>query len=439
MEIFTNREIAVLFWVSVGAVYVLSKPAIRKAVVAVLRALLSRHLTPIYATTAAYIALIVYGLALIGAWDVSHLKTTLIWAFFVAVVEVFRMPTKAGEFIKFRQLFFDQLKVLVVVEYLVGYTAFPLIVELALFPALTALVLKQAVSEGKEDLRPAYNLLTAVLAIIVLVYLWFAFRQIRADWQSFASIATLADFALPLVLTVLFLPYLFCLSLYAIYQTAFSTLKIFITDPDIRRFAHATAITTFGANVELLQRWRRDMVISKPKSKDGVRALTREVLRRRQNENTRRYFAPGEGWDPYVAKAFLSEFGAETDEYHRFAETSDEWCATAVIKEPADRFTANHISYHVEGDEGVAKTLKLDISVFDMEDVDATLKTFLAFANTLTEKAAGVPLSDALIENIVARRDYAEETGDYLATIKTYEYIEAVGGFEIYYALSQCP
>jgi len=435
MELLTNREIAVLFWLAASAAFVFAKESIRKAAVGVLRALFSRHLIPVYATTAVYISLITWFLALVGIWNDSHLKMTLIWAFFVALAEIFRMPTRAGEFIKFRQLFFDQLKVLVIVEYLVDYSSFSLVGELALVPILTFVVLLQSMSEGKEDLRPVYNLSTGILVVALIAYLWAAGREISADFESFASTKTLADFALPPLLTVLFLPYLFGLSLYSIYQTVFSALGVFIKDADIRRFAQSTSIMTFGTNIELLHRWRRDMVISKPKTKDEVRSLTRDVLRRHKNESTRRYYAPGEGWDPYVAKDFLAELGVETDEYHSFSETPNEWFASATIREPGDKYIGNHFSYYVDGEESVANTLKFDVSVFDDQNVDETIKKYLTFANMLAEKALGCPLSVTLIESMKNRRNHTEDLAGHAAIVEIYEYIKSVGGFEIKFTI----
>lgn len=436
MELFTNREIAVFFWSSVGALWVLSQATFRNFFVAFAKHLFSKRLVPVFATTAAYVGLLVYGLSALGMWNWSHLKATLVWAVFVGIVELLRMPTTAGEFVKFRQLFNDQLKVLVIVEFLVGYTSFPLLIEMTLVPALFFLVLLQSVAEGKEELRTPYNVLTAILAFVVIVYLGFAIRRIVVNFSEFASIATFVDFALPGVLTVLFLPYLFLLSLYSIYEVDFSVLRIAIKDDGVRRFAQSTAILTFGANVELLHRWRRDVMMGKPKSKDDVRRITREVLRRRRNENTRRYYAPGEGWDPYIAKEFLAELGVKTDDYHCFHETPNEWFASATIGEPGEGYIGNHFSYYVDGDENVAKVLKFNVSVFDEQNFDETIKKYLAFTNVLTEKALGCPLSIALIESIVKRRNHAEELAGHTVDIDVYEYIKSVGGFEIKLTIS---
>ncbi|PQA87563.1 hypothetical protein [Hyphococcus luteus] len=436
MELFTNREIAVIFWTSAGALWVSSQAAFRSFFIASAKHVFSKRLAPVFATTAAYIGLLVYGLSALGVWNWSHLKATLFWAVFVGIVELFRMPTRAGEFVRFRQLFIDQLKVLVIVEFLVGYTSFPLLIEMMLVPALFFLMLMQSVAEGKEELRTPYNVLTTTLAFVVIVYLGFAVRQVVGNFNEFATIATFVDFALPGVLTILFLPYLFLLSLYSIYESDFSVLRIAIKDDGVRRFAQLTAILTFGANVELLHRWRRDVMIGKPKSKDDVRRITREVLRRRRNENTRRYYAPGEGWDPYVAKGFLAELGVKTDDYHCFHETPNEWCASATIGEPGEGYTGNYFSYYVDGEEYVANVLKFNVSVFDEQDVDETMKKYLAFANMLTEKALGCPLSNALIESIVKRRNHTEELAGHIVAIDVYEYIKSVGGFEVKLTIS---
>ena len=436
MELFANREIAVIFWSSVGALWVLSQAAFRNFFIGFAKHLFSKRLAPVFATTAVYIGLLVYGLWAVGVWNLSHLKATLVWAVFVVIVEVSRMPIKSDEFVKFRQLFVDQIRVLVFVEFLVGYPSFPLLIEFALVPALFFLVLLQSVAEGKDDLRAPYNVLTTILALVVIVYVCFAVLQIVANFSEFATIATFVDFALPGVLTILFLPYLFLLSLYSIYNVVFSVLRIAINDHGVRRFAQSTAILTFGANVELLHRWRRDVMIGKPKSKDDVRRITREVLRQQRNEKTRRYYAPGEGWNPYVAKDFLVVLGVKTDDYHCFHETPNEWFASAKIGEPGEGYIGNHFSYYVDGEENVAKVLKFNVSVFDEQNVDETIKKYLAFANMLTEKALGCPLSNALIESIVKRRNHTEELAGHIVAIDVYEYIKSIGGFEVKLTIS---
>lgn len=137
-ETFNNREIAVATWAAVLFAWAMTQGSIRASLKNVIRAFFHRRIQGVLALMAAYIALLVYGLSEADLWNAGQLKNTIIWAVSVAAVLLFRLPSISEDADYFKQALKDNLKLIVVLEFIVSFYTFSMLTELIIVP-VTAL------------------------------------------------------------------------------------------------------------------------------------------------------------------------------------------------------------------------------------------------------------------------------------------------------------
>ena len=134
LELFNNREIAAGVWLVVVLVIVILVLRPRQFFAELLKGFQSVALLVLVALACAYLTIAVYGLLKIGFWESTLLKGTILWAILSGSVLIFRSLGSSGAEFTFRSLLRDNLKVIVIIEFLVNSYTFSLIAELLLWP-----------------------------------------------------------------------------------------------------------------------------------------------------------------------------------------------------------------------------------------------------------------------------------------------------------------
>jgi hypothetical protein len=232
-----NREIALVAWLLVLVVAVLVYRGTRGSALAVLKTVASpQMLIPLLAIVA-YISLVLAGAYKVGAWDFSLLKTTLFWFFAAALVMFFTANEATRNNGYFRKVVIRNLQLAVVLEFVVNLYVFNLVVELALVPVLAFIAMLGAYAETEPQYKPVRTLTTVVTTGFGLYLLGYAIVQIVRDFEGFATLRNLNDFMLPIILTLVLIPFLYVLALYMAYQLMFTRLRFLIKDRRLARFA----------------------------------------------------------------------------------------------------------------------------------------------------------------------------------------------------------
>lgn len=383
MELST-REIALLIWLCAVALFGFIHPSTRPSVLHLVKVVFQRQVVVVIALLYVYLGFVVWGISLASLWDWGQFKNTLIWSIAVGMASLFRINEIEDEPHFFRKWILDHLKVIAVVEFIITYYTFPLLIEFLLFPILFVIACAIASGERQEKYRRAASFLSGVLAIFGLALIAYAIYMIVIDFQDFASIRTVQDFYTPIVLSFAFVPFIFVIYIYSSYQRVFGVLGISIKDDRLRRYAKFRSALAFGLNVESLRRWQRNIGIHKLSNRDDIRNAIREVKNGRRRERKPNSVPTEQGWNPYVAKDFLAEQGLRIQEYGR---VFDEWFASSVPLKVGGKWAANSLTYYVSGNEFAAERLTLDLAVFNPEISDESDQKFWEIANVLLQKA----------------------------------------------------
>src|SRR5690606_269985 len=117
----------------------------------------------------AYIAILVYALRQAGVWDVNQLKSTIIWSTSVAAVSLLRINQFASDPHYFRTAIKDNLKIVVLVEYLIGFWTLPLWIELLMVPFGAFMGGMLAIAQSEKKYQTVEILLSSVLSLLGMI------------------------------------------------------------------------------------------------------------------------------------------------------------------------------------------------------------------------------------------------------------------------------
>lgn len=230
---FNNREIAIAIWFLVLLLVASFQPTIRysalKVILDVLRAF-SRPKTLIWlGFIILYVSGIVAVLYVANFWDTSLLKDTIFWFCFTGVVLAFRYYTSTSQESVFTRIVVDNIKIIIIIQFLINFYTFSLVVELMLMPVIAFLALIALADElpDADGMHSVISMIAVLLQIvIVMVILSFAIFKVASDYETFVSIDIFRKILLASVLSISFSPFIFLSLVIRNYDQLFVRLKM---------------------------------------------------------------------------------------------------------------------------------------------------------------------------------------------------------------------
>lgn len=395
---FNNREIAILLWTAVIISLLVLKADVRKSAAAVVRAFFQRMIVLSLISAAIWTCLIIWVLFQCGLWQWVNFKTTLVWAVSFALVTMFDINRISESDTYFGQTLRDTINATVVVAFIAESYSFSLLIELILFPVLLLVAGMMVVAEGNPKHAQISKLCYAILIISGLTYFGYGLYQAAMNFSDFVTWSNFREFFVPILLSLLFLPFIYAFSVYVTYESNLLRLNWLMKDENLRRYAKYQAIFQFGFSLELLRRWARDITANQPSNKKDVLASIAETKSRRERERNPPQVPQNEGWCPYAAKDFAINIGLPTSDYHP---TSDgQWFASSKLLElESDGIIPNNLAYYIEGNAHAAKRLKINLHI-NNSAVSATSERIFQNACEVLLHAALGGLPDNLHERI---------------------------------------
>ncbi len=200
------------------------------------------------------------------------------------------------------------------------------------------------------------------------------------------------------MLSLVFLPFLFGLSVFMTYERVLLTLRRNSSDEDTFQYARRRAMSSFAWRVRKLHRWAHSTHLQRLTSKDKVDESISAFQSLVAYEANPRDVPPEQGWAPHLAKEFMAEYGLKTGHYNRVYE--DEWSASSTYLDLGDGVFPNRVAYYISGDQFAADCLKLRLTVSEPDEADAATEQFVALSEALLAKAFSAGVSTNLTEVI---------------------------------------
>ncbi|MDP2189161.1 MAG: hypothetical protein Q8J69_10820 [Sphingobacteriaceae bacterium] len=216
----SNRELALLFWFGsvLTAVFIWNKG--RSSIRELLKILLSGIVIKVLAFMILYLFCMVNLIHWLVDLGPQHVKDVLFWMFSVGLVMLFNL-SKYKSLEEFKLLIFDAVRFTILIEFIVSFHSFSLITELMLMPFITILALMQVATETKESTRYFAKGVQNVINYILVAIFVFALYKTIVNYEEVLSFTNLISLLLPSTLTILFLPYVYILTLYMAYEDYF--------------------------------------------------------------------------------------------------------------------------------------------------------------------------------------------------------------------------
>ncbi len=243
MNLFNNREIATAIWVLVIFILILFKRNIRKSLLNVIKAFFKIKILSSIFLMMLYTTGIVIVLYRVNFWNTSLLKDTIVWFCLTGILmSVISVTSKTDQNL-FRKLIIDNIKIVMVIEFIVNTYTFSLAVELVIIPIVTFIVILGVVAETNERFSIVAKLTNGLQIIIGIVILIYAISNVVSDYQNFGSLDTLRKFLLPILLTVLYLPFIYFMLLFSTYELLFMRLNLgYEKSKKLKRYAKSKII-----------------------------------------------------------------------------------------------------------------------------------------------------------------------------------------------------
>jgi hypothetical protein len=412
MDVLNSREWASAFWLAALGFWLLAKRIDLFGMAWTIALLFCRPvIMRSVAFAAAYIVCWVWVLAKLGIWTTANLKTTILWSLTFALVllmDVKRFDEDADRSLK-KQLT-EVFNATVFIQFLAGTYTYPLLVELVIVPVAALAAVAPAVAKGNPELAIVEKFFARVLWLIGFAILANALWQIIAHFNGFATVANAREFALPLILSLLFAPFMFVLNTRAMIDTTLSRLKFTIKDQKLRSYAAYHGVMAFGFKPELMRRWRRDLsaLSDEPQCKQSIqRSIERvKVLYRRELDPPK--VDPDDGWSPYAAIQFLATAAIVCKDWHA-TWSDDDWNSASPYFEIEGEGWKNNLAYYVDGTEFAATRLRLTMHLNSPEDGDAAKaahEKMRACILQLVTMALGPERAIEVMKKLVKRRPY---------------------------------
>jgi hypothetical protein len=250
-----NREIAITAWIAIALCWCLLKPIIREGLVDVIRAATARQIVIIVSLAVAYMAFVTSIFYAIGAWSIGQLNLSLLWLLFAGLPSLANIPKISENPRAWRASVTKNFKLSIFFDFFINFFALPLFAEFLLVPFMAILGGMLVYSEREEKYKSVHKLINGILATTVFGLLAFSTYHAIANFESFATLNTSLALLLPVAYNVMFIPFLWSVTIYSAYEEVFCRLQFVIKDTKLLRYTRRKLIFSFGANVSKLNAW----------------------------------------------------------------------------------------------------------------------------------------------------------------------------------------
>ena len=223
--------------------------------VGVIRAFFVRQILVGVALLVAYIGVVVLLLAQVGVWAPSQLKLTLLWLCTAGFVGLFSAPKVSENPELISKAAKGTFQITIVFEFFVNLYRMPLLAEFVFVPFSVFLGALIAVSEIDEAHRPANKFLTGVAMVVGLALLAYAALKTLDDFSVLANVETARSFVLPIIFSVLLLPFVWAVAVYCAYESVFVRLQFVAKDKSLHPYIKRSLLLKYRGNIRFVRAW----------------------------------------------------------------------------------------------------------------------------------------------------------------------------------------
>jgi hypothetical protein len=279
-DIFTNRELALGFWLIVVIFYIIWKIDMGP-LKSLGKSILNKKILILLISYIIYFLILIFILDYIGFWESRLWKVALIWSIFAGISVSFRAIMKANNISYFVALIKDNVKIFLLIQFTVNLYSFSLLLEIAIVFIIAFLTILKVFLETSKDFQDENskilkNTTNVILGIIGLFLLLNSLINYFEDLENISYIDKIKDLLLPSMLSMMFIPYIYFFVLYSHYEQLFIRLSFKKTINDnIRRYLYLKILLFCNIDIKKINTFIQGSKImtTKVQSKYDVRRL----------------------------------------------------------------------------------------------------------------------------------------------------------------------
>jgi hypothetical protein len=220
----TNREIATLFYICLFLLFILFNKGVRKSLLQALFWMWWFKWPLLLATIFISINIIIVNLLL---WKYDILKEIIVWCFIVPFPLLLWANKIKDDINYFKKILKNSIKLMVIIAFIVNSYTFNIIGEIFLLLFILIFTMTSTYWEAKEEYKQVKVFSDYILMILWIIMLILAFNWFINEPNKILAIKNLYVFFTPVILTILFLPFIYFFSLIMEYEVFLLRVKVF--------------------------------------------------------------------------------------------------------------------------------------------------------------------------------------------------------------------
>lgn len=254
-----GRETAVLVWVLLFVCYGLFQKNFRSSFLAVLKSLFQIKIVVVFIAMFFYVFLILWGLYTIEIWNLYLIKDVVFWLFGSAFILLLNNNKAIQDDNHFKSILKDNIRLVIFLEFILTFYSFGFLVEMIFVPIMFFAVAMGILADIKTEYSQIKKIINSFLSLITVFLIIFFFYKVINNYQDFLSLNNLRSFFIPLILSFLFMPFLYLFALVMSYDDFFCRLKLFLkNDQAIYQYARVQVIKLCLLNLNKLNKFSRE-------------------------------------------------------------------------------------------------------------------------------------------------------------------------------------
>ena len=439
MDIFNNREIAIALWLLAISIYIFSSSKmaeVRGSFRNLLSSFFAKQIMTVLGLMIIYMAIVVYALAEVDLWNVEQLKNTVFWCASVGFMSLFKLESIRKDKSFFKHSVIDNLKLLAILQFIVGVYTFSLWLEILLAPVLAFFGGMLAITGTDKKHFQVKAMLEHSLSLFGFILIAYTLYMLVNNFGVFGKEKTVYDFFVPPLLTLFYLPFVFVMLVYSTYEQIFIRLRFSIKNKFYRFLAKLYACILFNVRISLLDRWSHQVVKANIDSHADLIETFKYIYNVRSAEKNPKEVSYVLGWSPYKAKNFLSSEGLDTGFYSR--RHQEEWAASSPMIEFGDGIIPDNMAYYVLGTQDVSNTLKIKVNVNNSARSDMAKVRLMELAEILSLSSLKQGLSTKMKKSILQGHQHSESRGNKIISLTVENWTNhKFNGYDLKFVISR--
>lgn len=275
-ESFSNRELAAITWLGLVLVLVMLNKSQRKGLSNVVSLFFTKTIFSTFLIQTIFLSLCIYIAFLSGIWEKYLLKDS-IWFIGGAIGLTLKYANSNRDNSSFKEVIKSSISLMIIIEFIANFHSFSYLFELILLPIMFLLGGIIAVTDNDKD-KPVNEFASVVSGILGIWFLGHSVHLIYLSFGDFLSFQTLKLFLQPIILSLLYIPFIYGLLVYMKYGQLLAKMRAFsgFTSTEIRPIK-IVLIKECGLNIDRLKKLSKTPSVFRSKSIDELNAAIREI------------------------------------------------------------------------------------------------------------------------------------------------------------------